>query len=305
MGKLRDNQEKAFNQAEKTIDNYEKQLLKIYQSSLKEIRNEIMKLDEKITWSLNELKKYDRLKKLEASIDNEAVNLNREIVKTITKTNKDIVKNTYNRSWYGYEKQAQVSLRFNRLNPDLVKNIVTEPYPGVKLSELIKDMNATMLKNLRLQVGIGLSLGESSTQISKRLKNVLGITYKRAVTIARTEGLRASSKAQLGASEQAKDLGIKTTKVWLATLDSRTRSTHRAEDKKKADKNGIFHLNSGASGPAPRMTGVAGEDINCRCTYYEEIEDFPDEITKRRDNESKELIEDLSYDEWLKNKGGA
>lgn len=61
--------------------------------------------------------------------------------------------------------------------------------------------------------------------------------------LARTEGGRVRSQADLAVEEQAsKTAGL--TKIWMSSLDTRVRKSHRKLDGQKADKDGYFHYGS-------------------------------------------------------------
>jgi uncharacterized protein with gpF-like domain len=269
----------------------ERKLLKVYRSSLTKIRAKLMKIAEKGNWKLSDMQKYNRLKVLEKGLLEDIREVNLETFKIIRKVNTTVVFNTYNRNWYGYEKELNGFLKFNKLNPKLVNAMVLEPYPGIPLSSLIKNVSVTQTNQMRFILAQSLSQGLSVPQTAKLLKENAQISYNKAVRIARTEGLRASSKAQLIASEKAEQLGIETDKIWLTAKDQRVRNDHKEMEGKSADKDGVFHLPDGSSGLAPRQTGVAKQDINCRCTYVEEV------IGVDRDIKD-EVIPD--YEEWLK-----
>ena len=66
-------------------------------------------------------------------------------------------------------------------------------------------------------------------------------------------------------------------KVWLATLDDRTRDTHRLLHDQRVPLDGTFKTVDGASAIAPGQFGVAGEDINCRCTMEAIVTGFNEE----------------------------
>jgi len=84
--------------------------------------------------------------------------------------------------------------------------------------------------------------------------------------IARTEINRAANGGTLAGWRQS---GVVRGKAWLAALDARTRDSHlQAHDTYQSypipvEQN--FRVGGGA-GPAPGQIGIAGEDINCRCT---------------------------------------
>jgi len=57
-------------------------------------------------------------------------------------------------------------------------------------------------------------------------------------------------------------------KVWMSSLDTRDRKSHRKLDGQKADKDGYYHYDKWKS-KAPRLWGVTSMDIQCRChTIY-------------------------------------
>lgn len=303
MGKLSEQQIQAFIDAEKKLKSTEKAVLKIYQSSLKNIRAEIMALNEKIEWTQWELQKYNRLNNLQKQIFEEVKNISDRVYKVLLKTNKDIVNNTYNRGRFGYDKEIGINITFSKLTAETINKIVEDVYPNVSLKQLIQDRYKRHAAKLQMTIGNMLVQGKSAQAMSTAIKDDLGISYNDAMRIVRTEGLRAESKSMLELTKDAQNIGIEITKVWQATLDMKTRSTHANMDGQKADKKGLFILNSGKNkgtkAEAPRLFGIAEEDIQCRCNYIEEIKDVPDKIKKRFDNETKELINNMTYNEWL------
>jgi hypothetical protein len=305
MADLDKNQKKAFNDAEKIIVNYEKDILKIYRGSLTRIRAKLSILNEKKYWSLNEMFKFDRLNTLNDLIKKEIFSINKEVLKELEGTEKQIINETYNRSWYGFEKTLDTSLAFNKINPDVVKEMIKFPYPGVALNDLMRKNMIDSIDKIKFEIGQALTMGDGPAKTAKRIKKQLGTNYFESVRIARTEGLRASSKAQLIASGKAKSLGIETEKIWLDTDDIRTRKTH--ENVGKAGEDGTFTV-GGVIFDAPRIVSeknnnpnTAKEVIHCRCTYYEEIKDLEKKIAKKPKDE--DYYNKLLFDDWKKDKG--
>jgi len=106
----------------------------------------------------------------------------------------------------------------------------------------------------------------------------------------------AREKAQL----EARNLGVEFDKVWVATLDGRTRHNHAELDGAKADKDGYFEIN-GLRTKQPHMFGFASEDVNCRCRTISRLKD-DDTLTSRRDNETGKIIKYRNYREWARAK---
>lgn len=107
----------------------------------------------------------------------------------------------------------------------------------------------------------GLGAAETARNIRKALKaEGEVINGWRALRIARTEVMTASNAGSL---QGAKDLGMPMDKIWIATMDQRTRDTHLAMNNVSVDINEKF--SNGMDGPGD-PEGGAGEVINCRCT---------------------------------------
>lgn len=286
----------------KKLTNSEKQLLTIYKGSLNNIRGQLLALNERSEWTLNELRKYDRLQKLQLEIYKEIKDVSLKTYNEIRRTNKDIFITDYDRSSYAITKEAGIFLDFSKLNAGKINAIVNMPYPNVPLKDFIKKIGSDTYEKLKVILGTNMATGASLQNASKQIKDLLGVSYRKALTISRTEGLRASSKAQLEVTEQAIDKGLDIQKRWMSTLDMKTRESHAHLDGQLADKDGYFH--SGIfQAQAPRMFGVGHLDINCRCTYVEEIEGMSEPLEKRMDNTTKQLIDNMDYTTWYEKYG--
>jgi uncharacterized protein with gpF-like domain len=283
---------------EKKLTDSEKQLIEIYKNAFTSIKSDLVDLNNKSDWTITELRKYDRLSKVQNQILDEIKKLSKNTYDEIKNTDSDVVWEQYQRSNFGIIKEVKVLLDFQHLNAEQIKAIVEMPYPNIPLKDFINRIGATTFEKIKIILGTNLAVGNSFSEIATKIKDTLGISFNQALRIARTEGLRSSSKAQLESTDQATALGLDIQKIWNSTLDLRTRLDHRKLDGQVADKNGFFYV-SGYKAQAPRMFGVAREDINCRCSYTEKIVDISEPIKKRFDNETKKLIDNITYDEWF------
>ena len=148
-------------------------------------------------------------------------------------------------------------------------------------------------------MGIRLSVGDRFDTMAKRVQKALigdngtGGSYAKSVRIVRTEAHRVREQ---GNHDATSDLGSKLTpasfeivKVWHTMKDERVCPNSVRKTKKgwKHTSNGQynhvkmegqsvpvnepFQLPSGATAMSPGMSGVAGEDINCRCFVSYEV----------------------------------
>lgn len=164
-----------------------------------------------------------------------------------------------------------------------VSDAFAEEYLASASNRLV-GIGDTIWANMRQELLVGFSEGESIAELAARLQAVAGITEPRAHVIARTEVISASN---IGSITQAKISGLVGTKSWEATNDDRTRCTHRAADGQTVDLNGKFKLgglgadlcNDAAASyldvPGD-PTGPPGEVIQCRCTIIYDL-DLPEE----------------------------
>lgn len=131
--------------------------------------------------------------------------------------------------------------------------------------------SSTLLKDLRNALKNGIEQNLPERKLAKYIKAVMNnVSLHRATTIARTESYRAFDYANKQVSDYITDLGIPLNKIWLTARDERVRNTHRVLHKKTVGQNELFYV-GGYPAPAPRQTGVAREDINCRCSVIYKI----------------------------------
>jgi hypothetical protein len=124
------------------------------------------------------------------------------------------------------------------------------------------DIISTMTRELNQGKGFGSIAGKIAESTNRQ--------YWQALRVAKTEGGRIASQASLDSLALLDEVGAEYGKLWVHKVEAASKSytpreDHIDMDGEPADANGIFHLPSGATGPEPRMTGNAADDINCSC----------------------------------------
>ena len=160
-------------------------------------------------------------------------------------------------------------------------------------------------ETIKKAVARGLLTGEHPEKIARRIQGIYsgkeaGSPHKRAVRIARTETARVMSEATVETFRAANDRGVKCRQRWDATLDGKTRDSHRKVDGEIREigekfSNGLRRVGDG--GPA--------DSINCRCCMTPVVDGFKPDAPMRRNNETGELIPYMTYSEWEKTRGVA
>lgn len=134
----------------------------------------------------------------------------------------------------------------------------------------------------------GILQGKAIPDIAKGLSKVVGMEWNSAVRNARTAMTGAENAGRLGSYQDAKNMGIKLRKQWMATLDERTRASHAAIDGEIVDIDKEF--SNGLMYPADPNVDAPAEIYNCRCTMVADLEGVPKEPPAQ------------TFDEWQEEK---
>lgn len=117
-----------------------------------------------------------------------------------------------------------------------------------------------------------------------------------ASRIARTAVTGVQNAARVERFEQAGEMGIALKQEWLATVDSRTRHSHRELDGERAEVGKAF--SNGLRYPGD-PTGPGHEIWNCRCTLIAAVEGHTTEDGRRFTRY------DGTYEEWKSEKAAS
>lgn len=124
-------------------------------------------------------------------------------------------------------------------------------------------VDTTALKKaISAEVTRGIATGMSYADIARNISNVSKAPLSRAKTIARTEGHRIQQESTRDAQQGAKSKGADVVKQWDATLDGKTRPSHKKVDGEIREVDEKF--SNGLDFPGD-PSGKAGEVVNCRC----------------------------------------
>lgn len=290
---------------DKKIASAEKEIDKMFANRLKEILFQLSKMytkyGDKGTLSYTDLNKYGRFQK-EMKAMSEAIGGDfKQLEKDIQGLMETQYIENFLRTAFLLEFASQVEMGFNVPSITAVKEAIMNPIDLLKLPALMEFNRKEVTRRIRIDISTGLMAGEGYAEIAERIEKSLGFGSVKARRVARTEGGRAQSLGRLDSFNQGSEYA-KIDKVWLATLDERTRHSHRKLDGKSADKDGYFHYN-GHKALAPRLFMVASLDINCRCSFMGKVNGKLPELRRERLESGKSaVIPFQTYDEWYKKK---
>ena len=139
--------------------------------------------------------------------------------------------------------------------------------------------------------------GESILNTAKRMARVLNMDKNMAVRAARTAMTSAENAGRVDSYHRAKRIGIELEQEWLATLDERTRHSHRELDGQHVPVGQKFKVPSSGNElefPAD-PTAEPSEVWNCRCTL---VAWFPKDGVESAANRFSRLPKDMTYEDW-------
>ncbi len=274
----------------------EKEIAREYAGALKELRAVMAEFYAKYPMTYQEMAKYKRMEKLQAELKVIVGNLNRRLERGVGSGLENIYTNSYNILGYALENNSDFS--FAMPPQRAIAEAINNPFMGQTITDALRDNRDYMTRQINQTITRGLIRGDSYRDMARGLKGTLESNLNRnALRIVRTEAHKVQSIAQVDSFEYAESVGVKGKKVWVATLDSRTRHDHSIMDGVEADADGMFTLPDGSRGEAPGLTGDPSQDINCRCTVIYVIDEMP-ELRREKDGIKKYR----TYQEWAKEK---
>lgn len=233
-------------------------------------------------------------KKFEKAFTAETTATNQEAIKVVREQLEKTFELNANYTAYQIETKARIIDVFNLVDKPTIERIMKQrpdlfPQPSVNVA-IDQLWNRKQLNSAILQ---GILNGESIEKIAKRLSEVAIKDYKVAVRNARTATTGAENGGRVYSYERAEEMGIELEQEWLATLDGRTRHSHRRLDGEKIKVGGTF--SNGCKFPGD-PDGAPSEVQNCRCTLVAAI--------KGIDNSHNERMTSMmtSFDDWLEGK---
>jgi SPP1 gp7 family putative phage head morphogenesis protein len=121
-------------------------------------------------------------------------------------------------------------------------------------------------KKIAGEISRGLSGGQMYSEIARNIAGWAMIPKNNAMRIARTEAHRIQTRASMNACDKAKSKGAEVVKQWDASLDKRTRDSHRDVDGEIRELDEPF--SNGLMYPGD-PSGSAAEVVNCRCALLQ------------------------------------
>lgn len=268
--------------------------------------------EEYIAWRNSQMASKKRWENLKDTLAEDLMHTNDIAMRIVSGAMPEIYLTNANYAIYQVEHDANINTSLNLYNRDAVNRIVRDDPdvllpPGRKVSNAIKKGTAKRWEKEKLQSVMiqGILQGESIPNIAKRIAEKMADgDYKAAVRNARTMATNAQNAGRYDAYNRLTNAGVQITLEWAATLDNRTRHSHRMMHGQRRNVGEPFEVD-GVKIMYPAQTGrfmavssVPQEMLwNCRCTILAYVKGFEHDTIKKSDK-----MGDMSFEEWLEAK---
>lgn len=306
-------------QTDEMLKDLEKRIQKVYGQAARETQQKVNKFysgyadrynqkvadlnDGKITkaefqaWCRTNILTGKRWQELQDTLAQDMANADKLAMSMVNGHLPEVYALNHNYGTYEAEKGAMVSTSYTLYDRQTVERLIRDD-PKLLPQPKINRAKDVRWNRHKFNEGItqGILQGESLRDIAKRV--ALGTSssdYKAAIRNARTATTGAENAGRIASYERAEKMGIKVKKVWMSTIDSRTRDSHALLDGAEAEYDKPFA--NGLMFPGDPDGNDPAEIWNCRCTLIADVEGTPDydmsDMTWR-DNR----LEGQTYDEW-------
>lgn len=273
---------------EKYIKSREKELANNFNDTYKDIREELLKIYNKYEVNnqidLDELRKYNRLNKLDDIILSSIAANSLLNKKAINKILNDVVDKTEKESFGVINNMVAIKPVKRTFD---TKALVHKEVAGKAWEERLKHHTANFMYDVHGIVRQGLEQGDSYTTMAKAVKKKFGKEVNKELFLVRTEARRIQEFTKFETMKEV-DKQVELVKVWRTMQDEAVRSTHQPMEGVEVGMNDEFVLPSGATCLTPAGTGVPEEDCRCRCYVEYKV---ADEEAKANEDIGSEDIE--------------
>lgn len=290
---------KAYKQAydgiaEKT-DKYFIQFAKLDKEMAQKVKDKKITVSQYREWRKNKMLIGQRWNNMLEVIGKDMLNTDKIAMSYVNDTKLDVYAINANFATYQIEHDSRIDTSFTLYNKDTVKMLIKENprlLPNYKPNE--EKLLIWNKQHINSTITQAILQGKAIPDVAKSLEKVTDMDKRAAVRNARTAVTCAQNKARFDSYERAEELGIKMKKVWLATLDDRTRESHVDLDGEEVDINEKF--SNGLMFPAD-PDGEPAETYNCRCRMITQIDKYRTDWSDLK-NRNNDKLGGMSYDEW-------
>lgn len=253
-------------------------------------------------WRKNQLLYADALSEIRDTIAQDLHNADKIAIQMVRDKQSDVYALNHNYGTYEVEHGLGVDTTYTLYDHDTVERLIKDdpqllPKPSPRKQKEIdaKDI-AWNKQKLTSAFTASILSGDSIPKMAQKISEVAEMDNHAAIRNARTMCTGAENAGRINSYKRAQGMGIKMKQEWMATLDSRTRDSHRMVDGEIIEVGKKF--SNGCRFPGD-PEAPAREVYNCRCTMVAVVNgvnpgafDKTDTLRRKLENAT------ITYDEW-------
>lgn len=253
-------------------------------------------------WRKNQLLYADTLSEIRDTIAQDLHNADKIAIQMVRDKQSDVYALNHNYGTYEVEHGLGVDTTYTLYDHDTVERLIKDdpqllPKPSPRKQKEIdaKDI-AWNKQKLTSAFTASILSGDSIPKMAQKISEVAEMDNHAAIRNARTMCTGAENAGRINSYKRAQGMGIKMKQEWMATLDSRTRDSHRMVDGEIIEVGKKF--SNGCRFPGD-PEAPAREVYNCRCTMVAVVNginpgafDKTDTLRRKLENAT------ITYDEW-------
>lgn len=253
-------------------------------------------------WRKNQLLYANTLSEIRDTIAQDLHNADKIAIQMVRDKQPDVYALNHNYGTYEVEHGLGVDTTYTLYDHDTVERLIKDdpqllPKPSQRKQKEIdaKDI-AWNKQKLTSAFTASILSGDSIPKMAQKISEVAEMDNHAAIRNARTMCTGAENAGRINSYKRAQGMGIKMKQEWMATLDSRTRDSHRMVDGEIVEVGKKF--SNGCRFPGD-PEAPAREVYNCRCTMVAVVNginpgafDKTDTLRRKLENAT------ITYDEW-------
>lgn len=289
--------EQAAREMKKKADEYLAFFIKEDKRRAKLVNDGLMAYEEYKQWRISHIATGRRWYELAFSLAHDMTNANLIASSIINGYMPEVFAVGYNYALYQGEIDGGFQTSFTLYDRDTVMRLIAEEPDLLPIEAKLKvaeDMrwNVQQLSSAMMQ---SIVQGETITEIADRLvRSVAGMNERTAVRNARTATTSAENGGRYEGYRRLKSAGVDLTIEWCATLDGRTRHTHRLLDGQRRNVDEPFEVDGIKILYAGDPYAPQGLIWNCRCTMLAYVKGFEENLFLKAYTHP----DNMSYAEW-------
>lgn len=222
---------------------------------------------------------------MKAKLKAMGISLGQSEIDKVTAILAEVFSATYYKNAFILESGLKSNIKFNMLKKEYINAAVNAKYKGEFFSDRIWANKISMLDHLQSSLVDAHSGKITIDKIGREIRDRFNVTAHESMRLVATENARVQERAIY---DIGKDSGV-SEQMFSSTLDGKTSEFCQEQDGK------VYSIDD------PDKPDIPAHP-NCRSTFIN-VPYSGWQATQRRDNSTGEVIDNVTYEQWAKDKG--